>query len=252
MKIALIPPFAHLEQTALTSYQLMLPQLVEQSPTYRYTYLKHCQDPDQLVIMDNGAAEGEQLPDIKLIRMANAFKPNELVVPDVLGDGEATFDRIAEFLRVLIDHSLDPSIKLGIVAAGKTPPESLLTVDRVFTYFTEVEISTIYIPRILVTEKNPGARMEVAKQLPKVTLNHVDIHFLGSSHFWIHEASFIADNFPGVRGIDTSAPFNYTIAEQQIDGGAQVTRPEDYFELACENEELLDYNVKRYKGWVEG
>lgn len=250
MKLALIPPFSHLDYTTLTDYQLLLPQLITQSPLYRYTYQTYCAADDQFVIMDNGAAEGEQLTDVQLIRIANTFKPNELVMPDVLRDGDATFDRITAFLRTIINHPLDPSINLGIVAAGKSVKESYNLIQKAWTYFGD-QIKTVFIPRSLLQDASAAARLELAPKIRILCGTRPNIHFLGSSYVWIAEAKFAARDLPFLRGIDTSAPFNYTIAQWRIDNGSQVKRPDGYFSRTCQNPELLDFNVRKYREWVE-
>src|SRR5574337_1048257 len=86
MEVALIPPVSLLEDTDKTTMQLMLPLEELNRIDYLASYKAHLKAPGQYVILDNGAAEANQVDDEFLVYQAEKWKPNELAIPDVLGD----------------------------------------------------------------------------------------------------------------------------------------------------------------------
>ena len=78
-KIAQIVPVPHLEQIKDNHYHMCLAHLVGQNAKYSEFY-RCMSDADKFVLMDNGAAEGAQLPVGKLLEMLrNLETPIELM-----------------------------------------------------------------------------------------------------------------------------------------------------------------------------
>lgn len=249
MKLALIPPISLLDYTHRTNYQLMLPQLIEDD-AYTLTYREHCKDPDTFVILDNGAAEG-LVPDVaKLWEIACDFGVDEIVIPDDLGNLANTIERANDFIErvdtrwkriktmfVLQGNNLDEFIAAGEYAAANS------------------RIHTIGIPRHAVeTCKNRSARIIIANTIQRIRGYSKPIHFLGASPAWSTEGARLGNNGyvnqSYVRGMDTSAPFNYACARRRL-GDDIVRRPPNYFELASDqfDSEILQHNVNLMQEW---
>lgn len=255
MRLAFIPPFSLLETTFQTDYQLMLPQLVDRDERYSYAYSKHCQDPDTFVILDNGAAEGEQVHDKHLLETAIRFRVDELVIPDVMCNRTATLDKAGRFWRDWHDLHLWKFVRRMFVVQGSNYSEFLSCI----LWATEQEwIDTIAIPRHAVTT---CGRLDTRTGLAHYVLAHSDkaIHFLGGAPTYPHELAVLAKEFYGikqVRGMDTSMPFNYAWwGEGVLAGQSGCKRPDNYFELAAEEfnqEEYLLHNLETMKRWAMG
>jgi hypothetical protein len=245
VKLALIPPYKYLKWTNTTDYQLMLPQLLW-SERYASRYRAHCDDPEQYVILDNGAAEGEEWSFEQLHIIAEEWGIDEVVLPDVMGDAEATFNQAFD----IIGRVKSFPFKVGVVATGKSPTEALRMIDDLMVYANRINV--IYIPRLLVKEDDIGARLALADAIHS-TYPDKEIHFLGASKYFPEEIQSVArQGF--VRGMDTSMPFNYAYARTRQDQGLAIERPEDYFQLKFDHFQLetMHYNISLMLGWVNG
>lgn len=234
MKLALIPPLAALEQTKRTNYQLMLPHLLTDDKYYR-TYREHCNDPDQFVIFDNGEAEEVKLNWNALLEWADIMKPDEFVIPDSIGELDATIQLAQHFLQEWASM-LPPQVQLMFVAQGQNYAEVCRSIQWAAS---RGRITTIGIPRHLIkTTGDRMIRMRLVEYIQRVNqeqfFNHppLQIHLLGASPLWVFEAE-IAGHFLGgkIRGMDTSMPFVYGLEGVRIDEErpGQISRQKDYF-----------------------
>ena len=262
MELALIPPKALLDDTNLTKVQLMLPQLLISDETialddYSSTYREHCLDPSQYVIMDNGAAEKEQMSNEDLIKILRAYEPDEFALPDVLGDSIATILTAKIFFYA---HQTDldnlnlrrEELRLGFVAQGKTVHESVGTVVRMMTYNWSLQISTIYIPRLLIKEtNNPNARFEVLAELWSRYGNRFEYHLFGAASTYPGEVT-VASTYNELRSMDTSLPYQLSYARQEFSildddyPHPEIRRPKDYFNMSTEQFHYHARNVSTY------
>lgn len=248
MKLAVIPPISILPWAFTSDYQLMLPQLLGYSRQYRLFYKQLCKDPDQYVILDNGAAEGVQFTNAELVELAEEWQPNELVLPDILRDGPATVERVRQFFNEIGGI---PNAKLGVVAAGKDHDEAVRTIlDIMEDYYDLIDV--IYVPRSLVEADNKKQRLNTASSIHSI-LPDYEIHFLGCSKFWVHEVQYAAE-LGFVRGVDTSAPFNFARYGAWVGSGAVIERPPAYFQLwpSVFPEEMVNTNINTMRSWTNG
>lgn len=248
--LALIPPVELLEYTDLTQYQLMLAQLTG-FDEYNYVYKTHCKDGSQFVILDNGAAEGSLVSDHQLIDVALAFMPNEMVIPDQMGDRLGTQAAARQFLNSLeLRKETNPEldeIPLMYVIQG----EDFEDFVKSAIWAAEKEwINTIGIPRhALTTCGRADARAALADMLWGITPKLV--HLLGANVDYPFE---LMDNVwtENVRSTDTSMPFNYAYAGKKIRRGNFAVRPEEYFTQPATHfsPDLVDYNVDMFRRWT--
>lgn len=248
MKIAVIPPISLLPWSLSSTYQLMLPQLLY-SGVYKTFFQYLCNDASQYVILDNGAAEGYHCTDKELVSLALEYRPDEIVIPDVIGDGPATFTRVQQFLKST-NNWKTVGVRKGVVAAGKDKHEAFSTVLALLHKFDE-HIDVIYIPRSLVRPDDKDARIRLATMIRHVT--EKEIHFLGASPYWIKEMQQVA-SLGIVRGMDTSAPFNYAFYDCWVGNGRMLARPNNYFNLSgsCFTEDRVVVNINTMKEWANG
>lgn len=246
MKLALIPPIKHLDFTDKSDMQLMLPQLLRNG-VYADKYSEHLVK-RRYMILDNGAAEGEKWSFQQLGIIAREYSVNEIVLPDVMGDATATFDLAFDAIGSMGDWSIRP--KYGVVATGKSEQEAYSLVNDIFEYFPSIPV--IYIPRLLITRHNLMARINLASQLHKL-LPEVEIHFLGASPYYTNEI-LAAARLGFVRSMDTSMPFSYAAQNVRVDAGYWLNRPDHYFNLELNEEQLetAKYNVYKMQRWADG
>lgn len=252
MKIAFIPPFSLLRYTEQTNYQLCLPHLFAYG-SYKVKYHKYCQDEDQFVILDNGAAEGALASIDELMKNAIKLRPDEVVIPDVLGDKQATINSAVDFYHQAVPPIEMRSLPFGFmfVVQGQTFQE---VIDCAQWACEQEWVDTIGIPRhLLTTLDDDFARVRVANTIQG--LNYCkQIHFLGANGQFPQEVSVLANpqitSQDRVRGMDTSMPFNYAYHNLLlIDTNAPAAnRPEHYFHSASTrfDADVVDMNVKYF------
>lgn len=190
------------------SYHLPLAQYVLKSDEYA-AYYKEKSLRGDFLIMDNGAAEDGTVDLNDLIEAIRILRPDEVILPDVLKDRNAT-----------LEQSFNPTL-LGVippkqraVAPQGTDFESWMECAETFVGSMK-DFSTICIPKH--TESFEGGRMRILFQIGKMGWHRTyHIHLLGvyfNPYLEIQLARSIA---PWVRGIDTAAPFAWAQASQPL------------------------------------
>lgn len=255
MRLSLIPPLSLLTWASNTNYHLMLPQLTSNF-WYNSLYTFRGMDPEQYIILDNGAAEGCTTPPVDLITIAERYTVDEVVLPDVLGDTLGTSIAVREFMKELEGRKHD--YKLGLVCTGRSRWEAFDFAQGMLDQWPE-KIDVLYLPRLLVKENDKFARLDLAADLHEV-FPDIEMHFLGANSKFIEEMKY-AGELGFLRGMDTSAPYNYAFAGQTLDGGQEVNRPEGYFyqesqrftrSLSIASASTLQYNIDLALKWAAG
>ena len=95
-KIAEIVPVSLLDYTKDNAYHMCLAQLVLKNERYADFYRARSAE-GKYVILDNGAAEGEELNYEDLLRAYDIVKPSEIILPDVLKDARKTIEKTIYF-----------------------------------------------------------------------------------------------------------------------------------------------------------
>lgn len=251
MELALIPPVSLLGYTQLTNYQLALPHMfndIRYMAWYRWLGLQE----GQYTILDNGEAEGENIYSAEeLLFMRHMYRFDEVVAHDVIGDFEATVKRTTTFLDVKLATNDDA--KVGIVVQGDNMDEC----NRVTDYFAEHDryaraFEVFYLPRH-VLKFDREARLKLAEKINDAFNETYEIHCLGTNPLWMSEVWELGQQ-KIVRGVDTSAPFNYANLHKYVDMGEVVKRPDGYFDLPVSAfpPYIVDANVQRLQRWADG
>lgn len=219
---------------------------------YARHYLKLCQDPEQYVIMDNGAAEDETFNTEQLLMVMDEFHPDEMVIPDTLGDPYETYIQISKFMRdTQAGLDLD-DVRVAFVAQGKTVEQAFKLVEHVMRH-KDWYFDAVHIPRLLVNEYTSAtARLELADAIHK-QWPELEIHLLGAAPSYPMEA-FWAHDVVGIRGMDTSMPYNYAWTLNRVDVDENIKRPENYFDLEYDEIQLeyVRHNINVMQGWIDG
>ena len=244
MHLALIPPNSMLQQisnqqvTLLLPYQLrMLPAAFAlEVPGYR--------------ILDNGAAEGAMWSVGQLLELVDMYFIDELVLPDVMGDAEATRKLIEEWAPIIREKR--PELKLMAVCHGTS--SSRLYENFQWMLYNKY-IDTIGLPRILCHSLPKRIRVTMLEWYRRETDMPKPIHCLGAYYGWPGEIIEIART-EAARSMDSSLPFVTGLAGFKIMPDEQfvVRRPERYLHVvpSAHEEVLINDNCNVYRRWATG
>ena len=260
MKLALIPPFRHINAIRHTSYQMALP--VHWSHEGSIKAFKAAHKRGDYIIMDNGVAEAEIDPVENRMRsfqevqdLAYEISAHEIVLPDVMGNKDFTIQKVLEALAFVDTQTFN---FMGVLQ-GQTIDEIK---EMVHFYRNEVPFVTcLGIPRHLPTTLSmESTRVEIAyfiRQTEEPGAEQIDIHLLGTNPKVADELSGYGRHFRqlGVRGVDTSMPFHAAL--QGITLGNDVTevkREPNYFgaKIPSTKSEQVWHNIVAMKEWVRG
>jgi hypothetical protein len=200
MKLALItdPKGFTVVNNLELSYHLVLAQYVRNDPKYA-DYYKDRKSTGDFIMLDNGAAENVKLDLHELRTASEILNPDEIILPDVLFDSEATFKAST---HPDVTTSI-PAVKRAVVPQGNTFDEWISCAKRLIT---AIEFRTLCIPKH--TERFEGGRVRILKEIESWKWHeHYTVHLLGVWGSPIEEIRRNYEAAPWVRGIDTAAPF---------------------------------------------
>lgn len=235
--------------------QLCLPQLMN-NEKYRKMYELHVADANQFVILDNGAAEGYTVTDKEIIDLARKLGPDEIVIPDILGDMKGTIERAKKYMQKLtyMGHKVWEFHHM-FVAQGETIEEF---VHSALWAHNQDWISTVAIPRHAITTCDDELARSIIVEKVSDTLVDIrkllkPIHFLGTNTDAPAEIKTLSSRIKmWVRSVDTSFPFVAAWHGFPLEVAWYAKRPEEYFELEADSfHDVLEENVDRLIGWVD-
>lgn len=242
MRLALIPPYENANIIQHTDYQLLLPQCLENN-RYVHAYRRARRNGSYL-ILDNGAAEAVETSPEDLMERAHEMMVNEVVVPDVMGDGAATLEAALAFSV----HTCPQFNYMGVVQ-GSSWGECM---DCIKGFSTLQYITTLGIPRHL---------LDISEDMRVTLVDHIrlkygdrwQLHLLGMNRKYTNELISYGRAYRmwHVRGIDTSAPFIYAFNGTPLTShGTILERPENYFERSISYMDTTYINLSIMKLWV--
>jgi len=174
-------------------------------------------------------------------------------VPDVLRDTAATLHRAKKFFINLRDSTYNKHgfTFMGVVQG--TSWEELMTCIK--SYEAMDEITVLGIPRHLIqTMEQKFVRLMLAQNIEANYGRRFQIHLLGTAPTFVRECRTVYADAPFIRSIDTSLPFNYTIAGEVLQvGSPPVGRPPNYFERIQSMDSVrLARNASTFLRWARG
>lgn len=267
MKAALIPPIPALKRFGQGDFHLLLSHLLT-DPRYKRHYIVQRMKGAYLVL-DNSAHEfsaGESAE--KLLVQATEIEAQELVVPDVLEDMEATVEGTLKAWEAWHDSITfkihNPS--LMYVPQGETEEAWALCLReqvRIHLYMTKrrnlrrdfvIGLSKDY-------EKWEGGLSHLIGMYLIPTMSNcatvginVQLHLLGwGRDLWA--LGDLARSYPWIRSTDSAKPFVYALAKIALDPlevpPEYPTRPADYFSKTLRHKTVIDRaytNIAVFKG----
>lgn len=252
MKVAFIPPRGMTSYASRGDILMCLAQLLNASLDPSYDETMSRLRSKKFALLDNGANEGQPLTGEALAYIDKIFEPDELVLPDVLGNADETYKTSTEYLRVF---GRAGASYMGVVqGTNRSELQSLIA-----RYAKVSSITTLGLPRLLLDRTYHAIRLDMATWVDTNFPNRFQVHFLGASSTWLKEPYFASKYGTPARSIDTSLPFNYGLAGVRIEDYQGVTdkkidRPEGYFERmhSLNARTTVLYNMEIYKEWCNG
>lgn len=250
MKLALIPPTTFMTDSLLSGYQMVLPQQinVDWAPT-----LKAGRKQGNYLILDNGIAEGDQVGLEQLVNFAYSFMVHEIILPDVIGDPSATITRAKQAEAYLLKRECLGNFNFMGVIQGTKWDDIRYCIEG---YSRMLWVRVLGIPRALMTLLGENEiRPHIARYIQEQYPGQFKIHLLGTNGNYIQELARNGKDFNSlqVRGVDTSAPYNYAHAGKFIDHFGKVVRPAYYFTQDEKNfsKPALRHNIEVVQQWVQ-
>lgn len=244
MKAATIVPTAYLDMVREDDYHMCLAHLIGEDEEYTAFYKEMGSMAGKYLIMDNGVIEGNPRPIEEIVRKALMVGADEVVLPDVFRDMEATLNLSYEALRyVKLDF---PQLKVMVVPQGNTIEEWMDCAMAMLDW----DIDCIGIPKVLVHLGGRDGRLDVLERLGN-RLRGLEIHLLGCWQTPL-EILYIdrhvkSERILPVRGVDSAIAYVYSR------GGALITdmdRPDSMainFEDDKIDRDLLERNIHAWK-----
>ena len=225
-KVAQIVPVQCLPKTLSKGYHMCLANIVAKNETYAQFYAGLAAHKDKWVLMDNGAAEGEQLSVDELIECYQRIHPNEVVLPDTLLDGKETIQKSREALGKICDfYNGNIPFTFMAVPQGATIDEWERCAREMVQW---PAIHAIGISKFLPMETGDMYVRERAAEIldslfKQYNRYDMEVHLLGCS-----ESPVVIDGirrrFSFVRGCDSAYAYICTQADVCIH--ADTIRPE--------------------------
>jgi hypothetical protein len=235
--------------------QMVLPERLKNAH-YRNRYHPEWRPTDQFVILDNGMFEKDMMSNENLIELADRWKPNELVMPDVRGNATATLLAIDKFLNMYeqVELSCNPSLMAVVqVREFDVINDFIKRVAEIYYVVHNMQAPlTFGIPRRLAETLGSHIRVTIAAAIRDI-LPQVNVHLLGYARNGIAPSKFNEVSLLSslVRSIDTDAPFVWAHygSELRTDPTA-YERPANYENLIETDRRLIKANVKILDGWA--
>jgi hypothetical protein len=259
MKVAhIVPPNALLQvEKLLGDYHLCLPSLTR-STDYTRFYSAYTLHPNSAhVILDNGVAEGYRTDFAHLLHIARVLNASEVVLPDILRDGDATLEASADAFYEAF--RVRQAFRFMLVCQGTTVVECASTAERAMHSFPGI-IGSFGVPRHILSLR-PTARLEIVQRLWGM-FPRIPIHLLGTYPAYPGELKEFGHTYRsiGVRGVDTSLAWAATrqdlvLGSHSLDYNTIIERQSvDEFRthIPTDDEVLrLRENMEVISSWIE-
>ena len=208
IEVAHIVPAAYLRDLPAQLMHLVLPQELMHNVSYRDFYVDAYEGATAegaYIILDNGAAEKQQVSLDSLLTCAMFIGADEVALPDVMGNALATVASTKAGLKHALGYftNLNIPFKFGAVAQGQNAYEAYNCARVLLEGFGGL-IEVIYLPRLLVKQDQRDIRVKLAKMI-KEEYPDVQIHMFGLSQNFPGELALMNEYRHYIRSVDTSA-----------------------------------------------
>lgn len=227
----------------LGTFHLLLAHEVEQAPD-EYAELFKDRPEEHIILMDNGTVElGAPVSPNVMEDAVRAVAPNVIILPDVIGDMEATIKIVKKFAKQYKELRDTYNCELMGVIQGKTQTQLIECADEIDK---ATKCDAFGIPRWITKEM--GSRMGITMNI-QFAFTSKQIHLLGFSNNLIDDIS--CARIPGIRGIDSSLPVVLGDKAQLIslDSEAERAYRGPVWKSIKMNRHILT-NIRRVRRWI--
>lgn len=247
-KVAEIVPTSCLDTTKDNPYYMCLANVSAKDPKYAKFYGRCAGKHGSFVLMDNGAAEGDQLSIEELIAEYEKIKPSQVVLPDTLLDGKDTLRKSRAALETIKTYySGNPPFTFMAVPQGRTLSEWAECAEE-FVQWPDVK--AIGISKFLVNETGEiYIRAEAANVLDKLIKKYnrygMEAHLLGCSESPV-VINGIHNRFRFIRGCDSA--YAYICTQAGVNIFSDTKRPEGEIDfIGGPKLDNLEYNMHSFE-----
>lgn len=191
-------------------FYMCLANIASKDENYCNFYKKKVED-GAFVLLDNGAAESDQMTLDIMWSVIEKINPSEVILNDCLLDGEETIKRSTEALNFYKEKGFKGQFLF--VPQGKDLQEWINCYEKM----DKTDISTIGVSKFVTSGwKDSNARYKCCEYLSEH--GSPTVHLLGC-HESITEVAQIALAFNFIRSNDTAIAYIYALADQSITSG---------------------------------
>ena len=223
-RIAHIVPLGSLDKIAKKQYHMCLAHLIAESEEYakKYAYIR--EEHETYLLMDNGAAENSQLCNEELLECYYKVVPDEMVLPDVLLQKDATFESTMKGLRYFKYEQQLPC-KFMVVPQGETLEEWAECAEALIQC---EDINSFGVSKFLsIATGDANVRYKACSILEQLIAQYgrydLEVHLLGCQDAPARVKE-IFDDFDFVRGCDSAIGYLYAQADVEVQD--ETLRPE--------------------------
>ena len=251
MHVATIVPTKYLHLIQDKPYHLCLIQEVLRDPAYREFYKRMCTE-GKYVILDNGAAESENIGIEDIVRIQRYLGAAEIVLPDVFFDSMGTYTST----KGAMDYLKACQVRVSKMAVPQG--HSIEEWEECALNMSSLRVNCIGIPKNLVHTSGKNARgraINTILRLNYLMQKRLDVHLLGC---WTdpREVGTLYNEFKGIiRGVDSGIAAMYTQAGLVLDpdNAPKPGENKPYLNFQGElDEELLKINIDRWEKYCYG
>lgn len=221
-------------------FYMCLANIACKDENYRNFYKKQVEK-GAFVLLDNGAAEHDQMTLDVMWSVIEAINPTEVILNDCLMDGAETIRRSLEALEFY--ESKGYKGQYMFVPQGKNISDWVCC----FELMPKQKISTIGVSKFVTSGWNDSVARYKCCRCIEDSKYILPVHLLGC-HEHIGEVKEIVNRFPNIRSNDTAIAYIYALANKHIEDG---NRPEGEInfiksDLDSERLEVLKQNINRF------
>lgn len=223
-RIAHIVPLGSLDKIERKQYHMCLAHLIAENEKYatKYAYIK--EELEAYLLMDNGAAENSQLCNEELLECYYKVLPDEMVLPDVLLNKDATIESTMKGLQYFkYTHQLPCNFMA--VPQGETLEEWAECAEVLIQC---KDINSFGVSKFLsIATGDANIRYKACSILEQLIIKYgrydLEVHLLGCQDAPARIKE-IFDDFDFVRGCDSAIGYLYTQANVEVQD--ETLRPE--------------------------
>lgn len=218
-------------------FYMCLANIASKDENYCNFYKKQVEN-GKFVLLDNGAAESDQMTLDVMWSVIEKINPTEVILNDCLLNGEETIKTSTEALNFY--KSKGYKGQYMFVPQGKNFEEW----KQCYQNMDKTDISTIGVSKFLTSGWNDSnARYKCCFYIN----NTIPVHLLGC-HENINEVKQISNNFSNIRSNDTAIAYIYAQANQSIEDGNRPSGQINFIksDLNKQQLELLKQNINTF------